>query len=77
MWQIKSIIILLFFSSMGIAQGRMNALGIGHYYHNQGISNAIDGIIELSLILEQFIKDRRNNQEKMVVIQIQMEMIMI
>ena len=48
MWQIKSIIILLFFSSMGIAQGRMNALGIGHYYHNQGISNAIDGIIELS-----------------------------
>jgi len=48
MWQIKSIIILLFFSSMGIAQGRMNALGLGHYYHNQGISNAIDGIIELS-----------------------------
>ena len=26
----------------------MNALGVGHYYHNQGLNNAMDGIIELS-----------------------------
>jgi len=48
MLRIKNTIILFLFLSIGYSQGRMNALGVGHYYHNQGLNNAMDGIIELS-----------------------------
>ncbi len=48
MLRIKNTIILFLFLSIGYSQGRMNALGVGHYYHNQGLNNAMDGMIELS-----------------------------
>ena len=44
---IKTLIVSIFIISLGISQGRMNALGIGHYYHHQGIGNATGGVIDL------------------------------
>ncbi len=47
MYIIKNILFLLFLS-FGISQGRMNGFGIGHYNQNQGTSNAMDGIMDLT-----------------------------
>ena len=48
MWPINTIVSLFLLLSIGLAQGRMNAFGLGHYYHNQGIRNAADGITDLT-----------------------------
>ena len=48
MLKINRIILLFILSSLLIAQGKMNAIGIGHFYQYQGINNAADGITELT-----------------------------
>ena len=45
---IKRLIIPFLFFSFVICQGTMNALGVGHFYHHQGIGNATSGVIDLS-----------------------------
>ena len=48
MLKINRLILLVFFSSLLMAQGKMNAIGIVHFYQYQGINNAVDGITELT-----------------------------
>ena len=45
---IKKVSFILLFLSFCFSQGRMNAFGIGHFYHYQGLNNAMDGITELT-----------------------------
>tara|TARA_B100000131_G_C18122691_1_gene613510 strand:- start:2339 stop:3619 length:1281 start_codon:yes stop_codon:yes gene_type:complete len=45
---IKNLIIYSLFFSFCLPQGRMNALGIGHYNQFQGLNNAADGFMELT-----------------------------
>ena len=46
--KIKIIWLLFIFCSLGFSQGYMNAIGLGKFYSNQGIKNAVDGICLLS-----------------------------
>lgn len=46
--KIKIIWLLLILCSLGFSQGYMNAIGLGKFYSNQGIKNAVDGICLLS-----------------------------
>ena len=39
---------ILFFISFSFSQGSMNAIGLGKFYSNQGVHNAMDGINTLS-----------------------------
>ena len=36
--------LILLFISFGFSQGSMNAIGIGKFYSNQGVYNAVDGL---------------------------------
>ena len=46
--KIKIIWFLSIFCSLSFSQGYMNAFGLGNFYANQGIKNAVDGICLLS-----------------------------
>ena len=48
MFRIKIIIIAIFAISFSFGQGYLNGFGFGHYYHNQGISMAGNGINQLT-----------------------------
>jgi len=40
--------LILFFASFSFSQGYMNAIGLGKFYSNQGVYNAMDGVNVLS-----------------------------
>ena len=42
--KIKIIYFLFIFCSSSFSQGYMNAIGLGKFYSNQGVKNAVDGI---------------------------------
>ena len=46
--KIKKICFLFIFCSSCFSQGYMNAIGLGKFYSNQGVKNAVDGICSLS-----------------------------
>ena len=48
MFRIKIIIITIFAFSFSFGQGYLNGFGFGHFYHNQGISSAGNGINRLT-----------------------------
>ena len=48
MCMIRLSIKMLFTISLIYGQGIMNSYGIGHFYKNQGLNNAVDGITDLS-----------------------------
>ena len=47
MWPIKKFIPLILCLSFLVGQGTMNGFGLGHYYDNQGITNAGNGLNSL------------------------------
>jgi len=47
MWPIKKFIPLILCLSLLVGQGTMNGFGLGHYYENQGITNAGNGLNSL------------------------------
>ena len=47
MWPIKKFIPLILCLSFLVGQGTMNGFGLGHYYENQGITNAGNGLNSL------------------------------
>ena len=47
MWPIKKFIPLILYLSLLVGQGTMNGFGLGHYYENQGITNAGNGLNSL------------------------------
>ena len=48
MLQIRLVFTIVALVSLGISQGRMNAIGVGHFYKFQGIQNALSGVVELA-----------------------------
>ncbi len=48
MLQIRLVFIILTLVSLGISQGRMNGIGVGHFNKYQGIQNAMAGTVELA-----------------------------
>ena len=48
MLQIRMVFVLGFLLSLGISQGRMNGIGVGHFNEYQGIKNAVSGAVELA-----------------------------
>ena len=48
MLQIRLVFIIVALVSLGISQGRMNGIGVGHFYRYQGIQNALSGTVELA-----------------------------
>ena len=46
----KNRLIILIFTllSLGFSQGNMNAIGLGKFYSNQGVYNAMDGVNTLA-----------------------------
>jgi len=48
MLQIRLVFIIVALISLGISQGRMNGIGVGHFYKYQGIQNALSGAVELA-----------------------------
>ncbi len=48
MLKIRYSVLFTFYLSFCFSQGKMNAFGIGHYYHFQGIGNAADGISNIN-----------------------------
>ena len=47
MWPIKKFIPLILFLSLLVGQGTMNGFGLGHFYENQGITSAGNGLNSL------------------------------
>ena len=47
MWPIKKFIPLILCLSFLVGQGKMNGFGLGHFYENQGITNAGNGLNSL------------------------------
>ncbi len=45
MLQIRLVSIACVLVSLGISQGRMNGIGVGHFNKYQGIQNAVDGFL--------------------------------
>ena len=45
MLQIKLVLIIVAAVSLGISQGRMNGIGVGHFYKYQGIQNVLSGAV--------------------------------
>ena len=48
MLQIRLVFIACVLVSLGISQGRMNGIGVGHFNKYQGIQSAVDGAVELA-----------------------------
>ena len=48
MLQIRLVFIIGALVSLGISQGRMNGIGVGHFNKYQGIQNALSGAVELA-----------------------------
>ena len=48
MLQIRLVFIIVALISLGISQGRMNGIGVGHFYKYQGIQNVLSGAVELA-----------------------------
>ena len=48
MLPIKLVFIIATLVSLGISQGKMNGIGVGHFYKYQGIQNALSGAVELA-----------------------------
>ena len=48
MLQIRLVFIIVALVSLGISQGRMNGIGVGHFNKYQGIQNALSGVVELA-----------------------------
>ena len=48
MLQIRVVFIIIALVSLGISQGRMNGIGVGHFYKYQGIQNVLSGAVELA-----------------------------
>ena len=48
MLQIRLVVIIYILVSLGISQGRMNGIGLGHFNKYQGIQNALSGSVELA-----------------------------
>ena len=48
MSQIRLVLIIGVLLSVGTSQGRMNGIGVGHFYEHQGIKNAVGGAVELA-----------------------------
>ena len=48
MLQIRLVFVACVLVSIGISQGRMNGIGVGHFNKYQGIQNAVDGAVELA-----------------------------
>ena len=44
----RAVKLILFFISFCFSQGNMNAIGLGKFYSNQGVSNAMDGVNTLA-----------------------------
>ena len=44
----RLLILILFLLSLGFSQGKMNAIGLGKLYSNQGVYNAMDGVNTLA-----------------------------
>ena len=44
----RLIILILVLLSFGFSQGNMNAIGLGKFYSNQGVYNAMDGVNTLA-----------------------------
>ena len=44
----RLIILILVLLSLGFSQGNMNAIGLGKFYSNQGVYNAMDGVNTLA-----------------------------
>ena len=47
MLQIRLVFIIVVLVSLGISQGRMNGIGVGHFNKYQGIQNAVMGLLNL------------------------------
>ena len=48
MLQIRLVFVIGVLLSLGISQGRMNGIGVGHFNEYQGIKNAVSGAVELA-----------------------------
>lgn len=48
MLQIRLVFMIVALVSLGISQGRMNGIGVGHFNKYQGIHNALSGAVELA-----------------------------
>ena len=48
MLQIRLVFIIVALVSLGISQGRMNGIGVGHFNKYQGVQNALSGAVELA-----------------------------
>ena len=48
MLQIRLVFIIVGLVSLGISQGRMNGIGVGHFNKYQGVQNALSGAVELA-----------------------------
>ena len=48
MLQIRLVFIIVGLVSLGVSQGRMNGIGVGHFNKHQGVQNALSGAVELA-----------------------------